>query len=161
MDSILLFGKAYRIVCLAVFIFLVPPSWAIDSYSKIAQERPEDLDLSRSVSSSGRFFTTAYELGQDCAPLNEIHSWVLTLMAKDGLPLVGAEIDFIADMPEHLHGMVTKPAVSESGTPGEYVVEGVKFHMPGWWEITLDVSRGRGRDLARFNVLVGEGYCHD
>lgn len=72
----------------------------------------------------------------------------------------GLELVVSADMPEHLHGMTTRPEASESSTPGDYVVKGMNFHMPGWWKITLDASRGRGRDLAYFNILVGEVYCH-
>ena len=141
-------------------LFIGATAQAIDAWQKIAQERPEDIDLSATSSSSGGYFSATYTLETDCAPLNSIHSWELVLVARDGSPLGGAEIDVSADMPEHLHGMTTTPRAAETATPGQYLIEGMNFHMPGWWVVTLDVSRGGGRDLARFNVLVGEGYCH-
>lgn len=146
-------------IMLALLI-VVTRAWGIDAYSKIPHERPQDLDLSATVTSAGRFFEATYILDQDCAPLNKFHSWVLRLLDKENQPMKGVNIEFVTDMPEHLHGMMTKPQVSESSNPGEYLVEGVRFHMPGWWEITLDATRDGGRDLARFNILVGEGYCH-
>ena len=133
---------------------------AIDAYSKTAQVRPENLDLSTTVASSGYFFNATYHLDKKCAPLNTFHTWRIELLSREGEPMQGVAIEFIADMPEHLHGMMTKPRISELGTPGQYLIEGVRFHMPGWWEITLDASRGTGRDLARFNIIIGEGYCH-
>jgi len=173
----------------SVFILCVLPAitsqsaWAIDAWQKIAQERPKNIDVSTTVASSGRFFSATYSDAYACPPLNTIHSWILTLATRDGEPLTGAAINLSADMPEHLHGMTTNPQVSEEvcglsissagleqitrpkvvGSPsnGQYLIQGMNFHMPGWWVVTLDVSRGGGRDLARFNLLVGEGYCHD
>ena len=168
---------------LLLWLAMSPVTWAIDAYQKIARDPPEALDLSKTVRSSGGFFSATYDIAHTCAPLNTIHSWNLTLTDRTGLPLSGAEINVSADMPEHLHGMTTRPQAfevcglkvshakqskvtsdstpSESSFPGEYRIDGMNFHMPGWWEVTLDVSRGGGRDLARFNVLVGGGYCHD
>ena len=140
--------------------FASDPGLAIDAYGKVTQPRPENLDLSTTVLSSGGYFSAAFSVEGDCPPMNRIHAWKLRLVARDGEPLSGAEVVIDVDMPEHLHGMTTQPHVYETAVAGEYRIDGMNFHMPGWWEITLDVSRGGGRDLARFNLLVGEGYCH-
>ena len=169
-------------VLVLLYLTMAPAIWAMDAYQKIARDRPKALDLSTTVRSSGGFFSASYDIINSCAPLNTIHSWKLTLTERTGLPLSGAEILVSADMPEHLHGMTTKPKAfeacglqvshtkqskvtvkskpSESSLLGQYQIDGMNFHMPGWWEVTLVVSRGGGRDLARFNLLVGEGYCH-
>lgn len=46
---------------------------------------------------------------------------------------------FDAQMPAHRHGMVTRPRITvlESGV---FLIEGVKFQMPGVWEMTLQWS---------------------
>jgi hypothetical protein len=48
-------------------------------------------------------------------------------------------------MPTHGHGMATRPEHHEIGA-GRYLSEGMKFHMPGPWEITAHVAAGRLED---------------
>jgi hypothetical protein len=43
-----------------------------------------------------------------------------------------------ASMPEHRHGMNYRPSVKPLGE-GRWRVEGLMFHMPGRWELRLDV----------------------
>ena len=48
-----------------------------------------------------------------------------------------------ATMPEHRHGMNYRPSLKAVGSPGEgrWRAEGLMFHMPGRWELRLDVQR--------------------
>lgn len=46
-----------------------------------------------------------------------------------------------ATMPEHRHGMNYRPSVKPLGD-GRWRVEGLMFHMPGRWELQLDVRAG-------------------
>jgi hypothetical protein len=58
-----------------------------------------------------------------------------------------------AVMPEHRHGMNYRPSVKALG-PGRWRVEGLLFHMPGRWELRLDVqSAGRTDRLLDTIVL--------
>lgn len=43
-----------------------------------------------------------------------------------------------ASMPEHRHGMNYRPSLQPLGD-GRWRVEGLMFHMPGRWELQLDV----------------------
>ena len=36
-------------------------------------------------------------------------------------------------MPGHVHGLPTKPRITQEIEPGVYIVDGVKFQMKGWW----------------------------
>ena len=101
----------------------------------------------------------SYSNPEKAVPLNQIHSWVLTLKNREGEPLESAEVSVSADMPEHLHGTTTKPVVKSGSSQGEYIVEGMNFHMPGWWEVTIDITGGGTRDLVRFQLVLGEGSC--
>jgi hypothetical protein len=49
---------------------------------------------------------------------------------------------FDMTMPEHRHGMVTRAQVRVTKT-GEYLIDGVKAHMPGEWKITFDLVQGK------------------
>jgi hypothetical protein len=52
-----------------------------------------------------------------------------------------------AAMPEHRHGMNYRPSVKPLGD-GRWRVEGLMFHMPGRWELQLDVQvAGRSERL--------------
>jgi hypothetical protein len=48
-----------------------------------------------------------------------------------------ARVDAV--MPEHRHGMNYRPSVKPLGE-GRWRVEGLLFHMPGRWELRLDVQ---------------------
>ncbi len=63
------------------------------------------------------------------------------LQDKSGKPsATGFELTgFDARMPEHNHGMVTKPVVNKVSS-SEFVVDGVKLHMTGKWVLEFKVS---------------------
>ena len=75
-------------------------------------------------------------------PLNEMFS--LDIRVRDGVerrPLAGdVRLDVDAAMPEHRHGMVTRPRVTPGGG-GAFTAEGMLLHMPGYWEIYFDITR--------------------
>ena len=135
-------------------------AFAIHPYSLLMVPRPETLDTSTTVLSRGGLVSASYTSEPAEIPLGAIHTWTVTLTDKDGNPVEDADMSLSADMPEHRHGTTTRPRVSPAGTPGSYRVEGMNFHMPGWWRITLDVSCCGSRDLARFDLVVGEGEHH-
>ena len=47
-------------------------------------------------------------------------------------------------MPDHRHGMNYRPAVTLDGLAG--TAEGLLFHMPGRWQLILDVRGAAGRE---------------
>ena len=47
-------------------------------------------------------------------------------------------------MPVHRHGMNYRPGVTLSGRSG--AAEGLLFHMPGRWQIILDIAGDAGRE---------------
>ena len=129
------------------------------------QERPEVINTTNTVTSGDGLFTVTYTSSPDPIPLNDMHSWTVKITNKDGIPVSGAHVLAIGDMPEHRHGMVTKPRVKKARKPGTYQVRGMKFHMPGWWIMIFDISHNGKRDAAMFNMVIGEGEaagcnCH-
>lgn len=141
----------------AVFTWLIAgEAYAIHPYQLIRQVRPEVIDQKTELKVQSGALAVSYSSSVEPIPLNQIHTWTLTLKDKAGKPVSGAEVILSGDMPEHLHGMTTKPVVVATDTPGEYAVKGMNFHMPGWWEITLDISTPKSRYLARFQRVIGE-----
>lgn len=137
------------------------PSLAIDAFAKQKMSRPAQVDTSTVLSRGGLTIEYRPDIDSTEIPLNQIHNWLLKLTKRDGSPALNADIEAIAEMPEHLHGMTTHPVISATGQPGEYLVEGMNFHMPGWWVASFDVSGYGSRALLRFHLIVGEEDTHN
>jgi hypothetical protein len=73
-------------------------------------------------------------------PLNQMHSWVITLRTPEGVPMEGASIQVQGGMPAHDHGLATSPEVTAYLGGGRYLLEGVRFHMAGEWLLQLQIE---------------------
>lgn len=82
----------------------------------------------------------AVEGGADFNP-DKVQKIIVRLSDKAGKPVAGGfELGgFDARMPEHNHGMVTKPVIKKVSS-SEFAVDGVKLHMPGKWVLEFKVS---------------------
>ena len=69
-------------------------------------------------------------------------------------PVEAAEIAVDGGMPRHGHGLPTAPAVTRVLGEGRFLIEGMKFNMPGWWEIELHVDGRAGADTVTFNLVL-------
>jgi hypothetical protein len=49
-------------------------------------------------------------------------------------------------MPKHNHGLPTDPKMTKALGNGNYVLEGMRFHMRGDWELTVTVDADGRRD---------------
>jgi hypothetical protein len=105
-----------------------------------------------SASNDGTYYV-AYLPDPDPIPLNQmfsLHVWVYAAADRsEVLPNVRLLAD--AAMPEHDHGMNTTPRV-RANPDGSFTVEGMLFHMPGHWELYLDVARDGITERAQFDV---------
>jgi hypothetical protein len=115
---------------------------------------PPNLDLSlEKASMTGRYVVS---LAPPSAPpaINQMHSWTVHVKDPAGSPVLGARLVVDGGMPQHGHGLPTKPRVTRELDNGTYLVEGMKFSMPGWWNIRLDIHTPQGQDRVTFNTIV-------
>jgi len=126
------------------------PHGATPSTGHDAVSRNLDLSTTR-MSGAGRF-RVAFESLETSVPLNVIHSWELTVKDQNDVPVRGARITVDGAMPDHDHGLPTRPLVTREIDPGVYLVEGMKFQMPGWWTVTFTIHSGAGDDTVTFNL---------
>jgi hypothetical protein len=91
-------------------------------------------------------FKVTYESELQPLVINRIHSWTLNVTDAAGTPVEGAVITVDGGMPIHDHGLPTQPRVTNEVAPGRYVLEGVRFHMPGSWELVVTIESGDVRD---------------
>jgi hypothetical protein len=69
-----------------------------------------------------------------------------------GRPVEHASISVDGGMPEHGHGLPTRPRVTRALGAGVYEIEGVRFSMGGWWELKLAIDSAAGADSVTFNL---------
>lgn len=80
--------------------------------------------------------------------INRIHSWILHVESAEGVPVENATIDVTGGMPKHDHGLPTRPRVTEELGGGDYRLDGMRFHMRGYWEIEVTVTTEDGTSVA-------------
>lgn len=84
--------------------------------------------------------------------INQIHSWIIFVRNRNGDPVNDADIRVDGAMPEHDHGLPTLPQVTRLPGNGEYLLEGMKFHMHGRWQLTISISANGNEDTAVFDL---------
>jgi hypothetical protein len=115
---------------------------------------PEDLDTSTEKMTDNGHFHVSVSSNMDPLVLNEIHSWTVHVETADGQVVEDAQIGVDGGMPEHNHGFPTTPEITEELGDGDYLLEGVKFSMAGWWELKLNIDDGDQADQITFNLVL-------
>ena len=69
-----------------------------------------------------------------------------------GRPVEDATIAIDGGMPQHGHGLPTRPRMTRVLSDGTYEVQGVRFNMGGWWEFKVTITSARGADTVTFNL---------
>jgi hypothetical protein len=80
---------------------------------------------------------TAALVAEPSIRVSEPFALAITLCG-DGAPKL---LRLDAGMPAHRHGMNYRPTLSAVG-PGVWRAEGMMFHMPGVWEVRLEIEGG-------------------
>lgn len=107
----------------------------------------------RSQSESG-FYQISLRPEEGQARVGGRHGWVVSVETTDGVPFRPSRLAFDGGMPQHGHGFDTRPHVSRTRSVGEFLVDGVRFHMPGDWMLRVEVVGPSGPDVAFFQIRV-------
>ncbi len=106
----------------------------------------------RTKASEKKLFLISYEPQIQPVSINRIHNWVVHVETADGAVVDSATISLIGGMPDHDHGLPTLPQSTRYLGDGDYLVEGVKFHMNGRWEVTMTITVDGGSDTVTFDL---------
>ena len=138
---------------LAVMIFICGLSPCISSSEIEATASGLQPGATRQywISESGRY-RLSYQSQVNPIVINQIHNWILQLETAEGLTVSGADITLEGGMPEHDHGLPTKPRITESQDENYYLVEGIRFHMRGHWELEIKIIQGTSTDTALISL---------
>lgn len=88
-----------------------------------------------------------YSIPSGSPEINRMHSWILHIETADGATVEGAKVVVEGGMPKHDHGLPTKPRVTEELGDGDYKLEGMRFHMRGYWEISVTIATEKGESV--------------
>lgn len=102
----------------------------------------------------GGTFYVMYAPTPDPIPVTDEFSIHVMVHAAADPSMMLMDIDSVsadADMPEHGHGMNVVPEVMNNGD-GTFMASPFAFHMPGYWEISVGVTRGDTTEIATFSV---------
>ena len=112
----------------------------------LAEEALPAPDPANALSTDLGRYRIAYASVLQPLAINRIHAWVVHVADADGQPVEGAELAVSGGMPAHDHGLPTAPRMTRNLGGGNYLVEGMRFHMGGDWEVTLAVLGPDGMD---------------
>lgn len=120
---------------------------------KMFQPLPDELNLATTRNTDANHFTVGIAPQNTAFRRNDLHAWIVTIVAPDGTPVDNAVIGIDGGMPQHGHGLPTNPAVTQNLGQGKYVIDGVRFNMGGWWEFKLAIQAGDISDTVTFNLV--------
>jgi hypothetical protein len=145
--------KKSRIIGIAGAILLVIIGFASFMFMRMNYV-PADLDTSTRLTSANGLYVINYTAETGSVPVNQMQKWTLHVETPDGRPVEDAEISVDGDMPQHGHGLPTRPQVTQYLGNGDYQVEGLKFNMPGWWVVDFVIISNGQSDSVRFNMVL-------
>jgi hypothetical protein len=115
---------------------------------------PSDLDYSTTRASDKGLFNVSYTASTGTVPVNQIHQWTLHVETANGQAVENATIAVDGDMPQHGHGLPTKPRITKYLGNGDYLVDGMKFQMGGWWLMDFTIAANGETDAVHFNMML-------
>jgi hypothetical protein len=110
---------------------------------------------SASRETSGGSYFVRYTADPNPIPLNEMFTLMIHVYQDADLQrrAEGVTVEVDAAMPAHHHGMNLSPRVQRMDD-GSFRASGMLFHMPGYWEVYVDVSREGKKERARFELEI-------
>jgi hypothetical protein len=112
----------------------------------------QEFGLGPRASADGRYVARV-EPGEPIR-VNRLHAWRLDVRDRDGNVIAGATITVDGGMPQHGHGLPTRPRVTKDLGNGGYEVDGMRFNMGGWWVVTFRITTSAGTDDVTFNLML-------
>ena len=144
------------VALLAAFVYLMPiigPRY-LHPLMMGNQSAPADLDTSTERLTDNGLFRVSWSSDPASPPLNQIHTWTIHVETANGQAIDNAEITVDGGMPDMNHGLPTSPQVTENLGNGDYLVEGMKFQMLGWWEAKFNINANGQSDNVTFNLIL-------
>jgi hypothetical protein len=148
--------RSHRTIIMAVLaatLFIISGCSAMMTHLTGVKKPPvSDFGQGPRTSDAGRY-TAVLESEE---PLRPRRMQTVEVVIRDaaGAPVDDATIEIDGGMPQHGHGLPTRPRVTRNLGDGRYRIDGVRFNMGGWWELKLAIARGSSPDTVTFNLAL-------
>ena len=97
-------------------------------------------------SAHGLYVATLETAGQ--LRVRQMQTVRVAIVDGDGRAVEGATLAIDGGMPQHGHGLPTRPRMTRASATAAIKVEGVRFNMGGWWEFKVTITSDRGVDTS-------------
>ena len=101
--------------------------------------------------SANGLYSATLEPSRELRP-RQLQTMRVAIVDREGQAVVGAALKIDGGMPEHGHGLPTRPQMTRIVSDGTYEIGGVRFNMGGWWEFRIAITSERGADTVTFNL---------
>ena len=153
-DTSMIRRTVLTLATLAVAISMTACSHAMMMIRGTGANRPaaSEFGVGPRASAEGRYVATL----EPAKPLRPRQMQTVRVSVRDaeGRAIEEAEISIDGGMPQHGHGLPTRPRVTRNLGDGIYEIEGVRFNMGGWWEFKLAITAASGSDVVTFNLAL-------
>ena len=102
-------------------------------------------------SSANRLYVATLDPAAQLRP-RRMQTVRVAVVDGEGRAVEGATLAIDGGMPDHGHGLPTRPRMTRALGAGTYEVEGVRFNMGGWWEFKVTITSELGTDTVTFNL---------
>lgn len=142
--------RAVLAVAIVIAMTVVSHALAMASAASVPRPAASEFGLGPRASANGRYVATLEPAG----PLRPRQMFTVRVTVRDaeGRGVDAAQISIDGGMPQHGHGLPTRPRVTKALGNGAYEIEGVRFNMGGWWEFRLAIAGAQGADTVTFNL---------
>lgn len=114
--------------------------------------RPAAQEFGTGPRTSAKGLYSATLVGAGSLKPRKMYALQVAITDAAGKPLPGAVITVDGGMPQHGHGLPTRPRVTKDSGNGSYEISGLRFNMGGWWELKLEIRTPAGTDTVTFNL---------
>ena len=151
-DQSMIRRSVLTLATVAVAISMTACSHAMMMIHGTGAKRPaaSEFGLGPRASAAGRYVATL----EPARPLHprQMQTVRVTVRDAEGRAIDEAQISVDGGMPQHGHGLPTRPRVTRNLGDGIYEIEGVRFNMGGWWQFKLAIAGVGGADTVTFNL---------
>jgi hypothetical protein len=143
--------RTYLIVVATLAAIILTLSALAKGRGRIEPPAAAEFGPGPRTSAQGLYVATLQN-ATDLAPRRMYTLQALLVDGRSGEPLTDAAITIDGGMPQHGHGLPTRPRVTQNLGNGLYEISGVRFNMGGWWELKLIIETPAGTDTVTFNL---------
>ncbi|HEY0158844.1 MAG TPA: FixH family protein [Thermoanaerobaculia bacterium] len=144
--------RTYLLVIAAITAIILTLS-ALADRGRIERPAAKEFGPGPRTSAQGLYVVTLE--GAGALKARKLYTLQAVVIDGDaGEPVANAGITVDGGMPQHGHGLPTRPRVTKNLGNGWYEVGGLRFNMGGWWELELTIDGPAGTDTVTFNLSV-------